>query len=156
MSRTEIALHDAFRATLTALSRPGLALAVPGAADAAAAARLVVDAVWEPDAPPVVITGAPGPGALAALPVGTEEEPELGATVLVVVGAGTATTRARLAGPGVDGELVTDLPLAAGTLAERAAACADWPRGIDLLLVGPGPRIVGLPRTTRVSVLAAG
>ncbi|WP_131766109.1 phosphonate C-P lyase system protein PhnH [Protofrankia symbiont of Coriaria ruscifolia] len=152
-AQTEIVLHDAFRATLVALSHPGSVQPVPGAGDVVEAVRLVLDATWEPEALPVVITGVPEPGELLDLPVGTEEEPELGATVVVLVDEDAPVTRVRLSGPGVDGDLDTDLPLAAGVLAEREQACAAWPRGIDVVVVGPGPCVVGLPRTTRIALL---
>ncbi len=152
-TRDEVALHGAFRATLMALSRPGSAQPVPGAEDAVEAARLMLDAAWEPEEPPVIITGGSEPGELLEVPVGTEEEPELGATVIVLVDSGAPRIRVRLSGPGIDGELDTDLPVTASALAEREQACACWPCGIDLLLVGPGAQVMGLPRTTRVAVV---
>lgn len=151
-SRIEIALHDAFRATLTALSRPGSVQPVPGAGDAVEAARLVLDATWEPESPPVIITGVPEPGELLRVPTGTEEEPERGATVVIMIDADAPVTRVRLSGPGVDGELDIDLPLSPAMLAEREQACEGWPCGIDVVAIGPGPRVLGLPRTTRISV----
>jgi alpha-D-ribose 1-methylphosphonate 5-triphosphate synthase subunit PhnH len=153
-AQREVALHDAFRATLTALSRPGLAQPVPGAADAVEAARLVLDAIWEPEVSPVIITGAPEPGELLELSVGTEEEPELAATVVVLVDADAPMTHVRLSGPGVDGELNASLPLPAGALAEREQACAEWPCGIDVVVLGPGASVLGLPRTTAIVVVA--
>ncbi|NKQ58230.1 phosphonate C-P lyase system protein PhnH [Amycolatopsis sp. K13G38] len=152
-ARMEIALHAAFRATLTALSRPGSVQPVPGAGDAVEAARLVLDAVWEAESPPVIVTGAPEPGEFLRVPNGTEEEPELGATVVIVIDADAPVTRVRLSGPGVDGELDIDLPLSPAVLAEREQACEGWPCGIDLVALGPGPQVVGLPRTTRIAVL---
>ncbi|MQA08868.1 MAG: hypothetical protein GEU98_10055 [Pseudonocardiaceae bacterium] len=149
---TEVVLHDAFRATLHALARPGIAHSLPP--DARGAVRLVLDAIWETDAPPTVITGEPEPGQLLNLPVGSEQEPELGATVMLIVDGSTATTGVRLSGPGVDGELRTELPLSGRVLAERKQACSDAPCGIDLLLIGPGMTVRGLPRTTTVEELS--
>jgi alpha-D-ribose 1-methylphosphonate 5-triphosphate synthase subunit PhnH len=147
------ALHDAFRATLLALARPGEPRTLPGATDEVEAARLVLDAVWEPDSPPVIVAGDPDPGELLTVPIGTEQEPELGATVVVIAQAGGPKTPVRLSGPGVDGESDAVLPVSAGVLAERARACARWPRGIDLVLIGPGAVVRGLPRSTAVRVI---
>jgi alpha-D-ribose 1-methylphosphonate 5-triphosphate synthase subunit PhnH len=145
--------HAAFRAGLEALARPGTPYLVAGAGDDATdVADLVVTAVWEPELGPEIVAGQPAVGVLADLPRGDEESPEAGATVLVVVGPDDPQTDAVLTGPGVDGELKVTLPLSAAALAERSEACAVWPCGIDLLLVGPGRQVLGLPRTTCVRV----
>lgn len=146
----EVALHDAFRAVLNALSRPGSECVVPGAIDAVGAARLVLDSVWENDAPPIVITGEVEPGELLEVPTGTEAEPELGGTVVIIADESAATTTVRLAGPGIAELVDTTLPLSARALSERGEACARAPRGIDLVVIGPGPIVRGLPRTTSV------
>lgn len=145
--------HAAFRAALEALARPGTPYLVAGGGhDPYDAAELVIAAVWEPDLAPEIVTGQPPVGLLADLPRGDEESPEAGAIVIVIVGHDEPQTNAIVSGPGVDGELAVTLPLSAAALAERSEACAVWPCGIDLLLVGPGRQVCGLPRTTQIRV----
>lgn len=147
--------HAAFRATLEALARPGTPYLIAGTGhDPSDAAELVIAAVWEPDLGPEIVTGQPSVGLLAELPRGDEESPEAGATVIVIVGPDEPQTNTVVSGPGVDGELAVTLPLSAAALAERSEACALWPCGIDLLLLGPGRQVRGLPRTTQIRVSA--
>lgn len=147
--------HAAFRAVLEALSRPGTPQPLAGATeDPSDLADLVLAAVWEPDGGPEVLTGQPPAGLLARLPRGTEEQPETGATAIVITSSHDPVTEVVLSGPGVDGEMVVALPLSAAALAERAEACEVWPCGIDVLIVGPGREVRGLPRSTGVRVNA--
>lgn len=148
----EIALHQAFRVALTAMSRPAKTFELDGATDTADATRLIVDASWDADAQPTIVAGAPAPGSLLDLPTGTEEEPELGATVIVMVDETSPYTDVRVSGPGVRAELATKLPLSPSVLADREQACANRPLGIDMLLIGPGIAVCGIPRTTRIEV----
>lgn len=154
--------HRAYRAALLAFAYPGRRFVVcePEGADAVA---LVLDAVWGDGdgaaadgavtSGPVVVGPAPVPsGLLTDLPRGTEDRPEDGATVVVRTD-GTAATAVRLTGPGVDAMLVTTLPVARPLLEERAAACSQWPMGIDLLVAEGHDTVVGLPRTTVVEVV---
>jgi alpha-D-ribose 1-methylphosphonate 5-triphosphate synthase subunit PhnH len=147
-------LHQAFRAGLGALSRPGVAYTVPGADSAAQAVRLVLAAVWEPDQFPPVVPAHQLVDVLAAVPRGSDERPEEGATVIAMVGESDARSTVRLRGPGVRGEMVVRIPLSAQALAVRARCCEAPPCGVDLLVAGPGPTVRGLPRSTRVEVVA--
>jgi alpha-D-ribose 1-methylphosphonate 5-triphosphate synthase subunit PhnH len=163
-------LHRAYRAVLVAVSYPGRP--VPVAATAAAALRLVLLSTWDPGTPLALAGAAPelpweavlvpaaeaellvvggrcSGGALAGLPRGDEDRPEIGATAVYSAGRG-ADLRVRLRGPGIAGHLDTVLPLDPDELAVRDQACADWPRGVDLLAVDDRGRITALPRTTRV------
>ena len=153
--------HRAYRAALLAFAYPGRRFKVcePGSD----AVGLVLAAVWGDEGGPAVraplmpgraVVG-PGPlpdGLLAGLPRGTEDRPEDGAT-LVIRTDGTSATEVRLTGPGVDGMLVTTVPVTRSVLEERAAACSQWPLGVDLLMADGHDTVVGLPRTTVVEVL---
>ncbi len=145
--------HRCFRAVLHALSQPGRPQSSPVAAPATPA--LVLRAIWEPDQmgeSVFVVRGEPEPGALERLPRGHEEEPQLGCTVLLVAAPEGPRTPVWLEGPGLRERERALLPLSASALASRARACADPPAGIDLVLVTPDGSILGLPRTTRVSL----
>jgi alpha-D-ribose 1-methylphosphonate 5-triphosphate synthase subunit PhnH len=146
--------HEVFRALLHALSRPGVPWRVPHCEDVPAAVELLTRAVWEPGDGPTLMSGESSPEVLLGLERGTEEEPERGATVVLVMdGDRQPDTRVRLTGPGVRGELVVRLPLAPRLIAARQEACSQAPLGVDLVLVGPGPVLTGLPRTTVVEIL---
>lgn len=144
-------LHETYRVALHALSRPGIARDVPNAATPAEARNLLLAAAWDVDQTPPIFDGDPKPDVLAQLDRGTDEFPEAGHLALIMID-GESLTRARLSGPGVDGCIEVELPLSVASLVSRNKACAEWPLGIDLLLIGPGPRFTGLPRTTRVEL----
>ncbi|HLL65776.1 MAG TPA: phosphonate C-P lyase system protein PhnH [Micromonosporaceae bacterium] len=80
--------------------------------------------------------GAPEDGALVCLPV---RDVDGGPTVW------------RLSGPGVDGERrIAPVGLPEGIFDARAEAVSGFPAGVDLLLVTPDGRILGVPRSTTV------
>jgi phosphonate C-P lyase system protein PhnH len=87
--------------------------------------------------------------ALAGADAGTEEEPELSSTV-VVIARGGAHTRVSIDGPGVREPFTADVPVAKEALARRDSLCANFPRGVDMVFVDPRGRVLGLPRTTVV------
>ncbi|MFG1664244.1 phosphonate C-P lyase system protein PhnH [Streptomyces sp. Y7] len=63
----------------------------------------------------------------------------------------------RLSGPGVPGEReVAPQGLPAGFVEARAEAVGGFPAGVDLLLAAPDGRLMGLPRSTTVTVVADG
>jgi len=79
--------------------------------------------------------------------------PDEGATLLVLVPAlgGSDGLSVTLTGPGIPGTLRRALPTFDATmLAARDEANAEGPRGLDLLLLDPVGRILGLPRTTTI------
>ncbi|MBV8082112.1 MAG: phosphonate C-P lyase system protein PhnH [Candidatus Eremiobacteraeota bacterium] len=164
--------HRCFRALLNALSYPGRWFATP-AENGNDAAALLLASVWEPgvalhrtgsdvelpwqptlappsDADVIVIEGQRAADALANAQRGTDLYPERGATVLWIAGAHEQTAVA-LEGPGVKGRYETTLPARREDLDTRADACADYPRGIDVVFIAADGSLAALPRTTRVS-----
>ena len=169
-----------FRAVLDALARPGVARPLPaGPLDRVPAALLPVLALADLGSPVCVLgddgawrdtvataTSAPAvplakarlvaalrpvtPDELRTVPRGTADAPEDGALVtLPVSSVDRDGVPLRLTGPGVDGcSVISPGGLPPGWLAARAAG--EFPAGIDLLLVGPDGRVVGLPRSTRI------
>ncbi len=169
-----------FRSVLDAMARPGRVHQVAGLAEvpaplnAASAAVLLTLAdadtpVWL-DAPGVVdwlrfhagcpVVAAPAAAqfvlangampALAGLEAGTEEDPQLGATLLVQVAALEAGRGWRLRGPGIESEHrlhVAGLP--GDFLAQWAANAARFPRGVDVVLCC-GDALACLPRSVRI------
>jgi len=145
--------HRCFRAVLTALSLPGRPQASPVPPERTAA--LILDAIWEPaqvGEAVRLVRGDPGPRLLEDVPRGTEAEPQLGATVVLVADPGGPSTPVWLEGPGLREPAPARLPLSREALESRARACAEPPAGIDLVIVTAGGSIVGLPRTTRIEI----
>jgi alpha-D-ribose 1-methylphosphonate 5-triphosphate synthase subunit PhnH len=98
-----------------------------------------------------------GPGLWSTLDLGTDEAPQVGATLILDVRSLRAALPGEpgaltLSGPGIQSWhalAVPDLP--APFWHARAALEADYPRGVDLILCS-GERIAALPRTTRVAL----
>lgn len=169
-----------FRAILDALARPGRILAVstamdpPAMLDPATAAVLLTLAdadtpLWLDGAASAardwiafhcgapsaaahlaVLALALGPVRLDAFPAGTDDAPELGATIILQLAALGRGALFELSGPG----LATPATLAADGLpsefaAEWAANRALFPRGVDVILCA-GDRVAALPRTVQV------
>lgn len=120
-------------------------------------ARVVRAATSAPDVPleraRLVASLRPITGAeVRRLHRGSAAAPELAALVSVsVVGVDGGPRRWRLSGPGVPGTLeVAPAGVPEGLVAARAEAVAGFPAGIDVLLVAPDGRVLGLPRSTRI------
>lgn len=87
---------------------------------------------------------------LTRFPRGTPDYPDLGATLLIQVDDQAGGTAVRLAGPGIEAPFETRLPgIGPALLAALAADRADYPLGLDLVLVGLAS-VIGLPRSTRL------
>jgi alpha-D-ribose 1-methylphosphonate 5-triphosphate synthase subunit PhnH len=96
-----------------------------------------------------VVADAERMPSLEAFEPGTDERPDLAATVLVQV-AGLAGGRGlRLRGPGIEGEARLEVSGRPGLGSALRANAARFPRGVDLVLCA-GDRLAALPRTTRV------
>ncbi|MXP63400.1 phosphonate C-P lyase system protein PhnH [Roseomonas sp. M0104] len=96
----------------------------------------------------VLATGTPPD--IAALPQGTDEAPEAGATLVWQAAALEAGQGWRLSGPGIEHEhrlRVGGAP--EGFRAAWAAQRGRYPRGVDIILCA-GEAIAALPRTTRI------
>lgn len=82
---------------------------------------------------------------------GSAEAPEAGALISVAVpDMRPPGPTVRLSGPGVDGCLEVALVLAPDLVGARAEAVADFPSGVDLLLVAPDGRLTAVPRSARI------
>ena len=93
---------------------------------------------------------AEGDGGFERFAIGTPEDPDRSATLLLPVRALTGGAPLRLTGPGIETErVIAPSGLPAGLLATMAANLALFPRGFDLVLVH-GTAALALPRTTRV------
>lgn len=125
-----------------------------------------------------VVTGAPvvpvrlaslalaltetAPEDLMSLHRGTAREPHLGALLVQQVrgigrgltcGHGDQAVGLRMTGPGIDGSVEIHLSgVSAEFFVARQVAIADFPRGIDLLLVDGDGLFIAIPRTTGLEV----
>lgn len=178
--------QSCFRAVLEAMSRPGLVLEAgvgltpPSPLDPATGAVLLtlidadtalhIDPAGEAARDWIVFHTTPRDAApteadfvlalslpkLASLPAGTDDEPQLGATVILqVAGFGTGALF-ELAGPG----LATPRRLRIAGLpddfaAQWAANHGLFPRGVDLILCA-GTQLAALPRSLRISHVMEG
>ncbi|OYN96257.1 hypothetical protein CGZ96_13405 [Enemella evansiae] len=94
----------------------------------------------------------PAPGLLAELRQGTDQEPQLGAMLVLPLPVSSATGWAyRLSGPGIKDQRPSELSLSPGLVRARAELLTDYPRGFDLLCVTEDHRVLGLPRTTVIT-----
>jgi alpha-D-ribose 1-methylphosphonate 5-triphosphate synthase subunit PhnH len=88
---------------------------------------------------------------LAALDIGTDEDPQLGATLILQVARLVAGEGWRLTGPGIQHEHRLRVPGApADFVAAWARNQALFPRGVDVLLCA-GNSIAALPRSVTIA-----
>jgi alpha-D-ribose 1-methylphosphonate 5-triphosphate synthase subunit PhnH len=92
------------------------------------------------------------PAEVGALQRGSALAPEEAALLTVAVtDLAGGPARWVLSGPGVPGRrAISPSGVPAGFLAARAAAVHRYPTGIDVLLVAPDGRLLGLPRSTSI------
>lgn len=106
------------------------------------------DARW------VASVAAPDARQIRTLSPGTALYPERGAVLCQQVPGFTPTDRVlELDGPGIDGTATISADVLDDAVLEARAEINDYPCGIDLLLVSDDA-IVGIPRTTHISVRA--
>jgi alpha-D-ribose 1-methylphosphonate 5-triphosphate synthase subunit PhnH len=88
---------------------------------------------------------------LEALDIGTDEDPQLGATLILQVAGLVAGDGWRLTGPGIQHEhRLRVLGAPAGFVAAWARNQALFPRGVDVLLCA-GDSIAALPRSVMIA-----
>ena len=80
---------------------------------------------------------------------GNDEQPELGATIIVQVAELGTGTRYRLSGPGIDGAAILAIDGVHDLAAAWPANRARYPQGVDLVLCADH-RIAALPRSTKI------
>jgi alpha-D-ribose 1-methylphosphonate 5-triphosphate synthase subunit PhnH len=87
---------------------------------------------------------------LADFNQGTDLYPDRSTTVALAIQSVSGGKTLTLTGPGIDGT-ITIVPqgLPADFIAQWTENGAQFPRGVDLLLVADG-QLIGLPRTTRI------
>jgi alpha-D-ribose 1-methylphosphonate 5-triphosphate synthase subunit PhnH len=91
---------------------------------------------------------------LAQFDLGTDEYPDRSTTIALSVPSLTGGAEVVLRGPGINDHWhVAPMGLPDDFLAQWADNRALFPRGVDLLLVAGG-QVLGLPRTTRITMEA--
>ncbi len=89
---------------------------------------------------------------LANFALGSDEYPDRSTTIVLALPSLTAGPALTLRGPGIkETAIVSPAGLPGDFLTQWSDNREQFPRGIDLLLVGP-EGLIGLPRTTRISI----
>lgn len=97
-----------------------------------------------------LVTDAASLPPLDGFALGSDEMPERSTTLILQVADLAAGQGKRLSGPGIDGTtLLAVHGLSESFWVERAAACALFPRGLDVIFTA-GAALAAVPRTTRV------
>lgn len=99
-----------------------------------------------------LVSSADALPALDRFALGTDEYPDRSTTIALGALALTGGADLVLRGPGINDHLhIAPHGLPATFLDQWSTNRAEFPRGVDLLLVGQG-QVLGLPRTTRISM----
>ena len=96
-----------------------------------------------------VIIDAPAMPPLDAFEPGTDERPDLSATLVIQVADLVGGRGRRLTGPGIEREARLEVSGAPALWPGLRASAARFPRGVDVILCADR-RLAALPRTTRV------
>ena len=82
---------------------------------------------------------------------GSFTDPHESATIIIIISEGTETEEHAISGPGIPpgGRVIKLTSSVLNWLRERREMQYEYPLGVDLLLVHPGGRLLGLPRTTK-------
>lgn len=89
---------------------------------------------------------------LESFALGSDEYPDRSTTIVLSLPSLTGGPAVTLRGPGIKSEAhISPAGLRGDFLAQWTQNREQFPRGIDLLLVGP-EGLIGLPRTTRISL----
>jgi alpha-D-ribose 1-methylphosphonate 5-triphosphate synthase subunit PhnH len=88
---------------------------------------------------------------LGSFALGSDEYPDQSTTIVLALPSLTAGPALTLRGPGIkDTTIISPAGLPGDFLRQWGENREQFPRGVDLLLVGP-EGLIGLPRTTRIS-----
>jgi alpha-D-ribose 1-methylphosphonate 5-triphosphate synthase subunit PhnH len=96
-----------------------------------------------------LIADTGGSPPLDAFDAGTDERPDLSATLVVQVDGLSGEGGRRLRGPGIEGEARLTVTGAPGLWDAVRANAARFPRGVDFIVCA-GTRLAALPRTVHV------
>lgn len=103
----------------------------------------------------VLALAEPQPGVLTALGRGTLARPHEAALLFVQVDAVTdGDLTVRLTGPGIDGERTAAVSGLSRAFFTERDEVIDYPLGVDLVLITPAGTVLGLPRSTKIEVIA--
>lgn len=91
-------------------------------------------------------------GLLQRAKVGSGESPEGGATIIFGCETMDSGVPVVLSGPGIDGLKTVFLPVDRFLIDCFLEKNREFPLGVDLFLVDPTNRIMGLPRTVKIEV----
>lgn len=97
---------------------------------------------------------APNTAVLKEAKIGTAENPESSASLLFQCKDVTDGIAVNLAGPGIDGSLQSRLPVGADFIGLLQEINSEFPTGLDVFFIDTNNRVLGLPRTTSIEVLA--
>ncbi|MEC0231804.1 phosphonate C-P lyase system protein PhnH [Paenibacillus alba] len=90
--------------------------------------------------------------ALQAAKIGDLRDPHFSATLIIETDSLYGGTKLRLSGPGIQSFSSAEMLLGGNWMDARAERNAEYPLGLDCILVDASHRLLALPRTTQVQV----